>query len=410
MSMTFKDLADEVKRRATKDQSGTQYDTPTKNLINTSLFRISREAPWRIMRRKTHFRTKKYYEAGSGAGAFTVNTSTITITGATFLTEGVRVGRRIKLEGDGQYFIIRKVTGETAITLDHSYSGSSVTDGTYKILGQEEYNLPVQAGHRMFLWHEEWGYPYKMNYITDQDFYQTNAYNTDEDIPTHYRMWGEDMVMEQPKEASVMRIASSASGDTSIKVTVFGTVAGYPDFEVITTNSSNGTTVVNGSKSFQTVERVVKNASTTGRITVDCNTANTIVAVLPVGDTTAGIIYRKIQLYPLPSSAFDMNIQYYKDPYRLVADEDVHELGQDFDEAIILLAVSKIKGETEIKQGTETFYTMWQDEMRSLKRTNADKIDWFPKLKRAGQGSRDFLVHSNLSYRQVGSFYGPRVI
>lgn len=408
--MTFADLQNEVKRRATRDESGTQFDTATKNVINTSLFRINREMPWRVMRRRTHFRTKKYYEIGTGAGTFTVNVSTISVAGATFLTEGVRIGRRIKLSGDGQYFIIRKITGEEDITLDHNYSGSSVTAGTYKILGQEEYNLPVQAGHRMFMWHEEWGYPFKMTYLTDQDFYGSSAYNTEEGIPTGYRMWGEDMIIEQPKEASVMRIASSESADTSIGITVFGTVAGYPDYEVITTDSSNGTTAKSGSKSFQTVERVVKNAPSTGRITMDANTATTIIAVLPVGDTTAGILYRKIQLYPLPSSAFDMNVQYYKDVYRLVNDGDVHELGQEFDEAIILLATSKIKGETEIKQGISTFFSFWQDEMRSLKKTNADKIDWFPTLRRAGESLfADTKVHPFLSHRQVGSYYGPRV-
>ncbi len=410
MSYTFSDLQDEVLRRATRDQAGTQFDTAIKNIINTSLFRISRESAWRVMRRKTHFRTKQRYEIGSGAGAFTVNNSAISVTGATFLTEGIRVGRRIELSGDSQSFIIRKVTGEEDITLDHAYSGNaSTTTGTYKILGQEEYNLPVQAGHRMFMWHEQWGLPYKMEYITDQDFFDSSAYNTEENIPIGYRMWGEDMVIEQPKEASVMRVASSESADQSIVITVFGTVAGYPDFEAITTDSSDGTTAKSGSKSFQTVERVVKSASTDGRITVDANTANTIIAVLPVGDTTAGILYRKIQLYPLPNSAFDINVQYYKDPYRLVGDNDVHELGQDFDEAIILLSVSKVKAESEIKEGTDNFFSMWKDELRSLKKTNVDKIDWFPTLRRGRKGNiLNSRFHPYASHAQVGPFYGGR--
>ena len=33
-----------------------------------------------------------------------------------------------------------------------------------------------------------------------------------------------------------------------------------------------------------------------------------------------------------------MNVKYYKDAYRLVNTGDVHDLGQDFDEAIILLS------------------------------------------------------------------------
>jgi len=214
------------------------------------------------------------------------------------------------------------------------------------------------------------------------------------------------MVISQLKEASVLSVSSSATGDTNIVITVFGQVAGFPDFETITTNGSNGTTAVAGSKSFQTVERVSKSATSTGRITVTGNTGNTTVATMPVGDTTAGVVYKKIQLYPLPDSVFEMQIQYYKDPYRLVNDNDVHELGQEFDEAIILLATSKIKGESEIKFGTETFYSMWQDEMKSLKKTNVDKIDWFPTLRRARGSRGGGRVHPYLSYSQAGAYYG----
>ncbi|KKM14541.1 hypothetical protein LCGC14_1705100 [marine sediment metagenome] len=411
---TFVDLQNEVKRRATRDQGGTQFDIATDNIINTSIFRISREAPWRVMRRRTHFRTKQRYEIGSGNATFNNNSSSIATSilfgpVSAFFDEGIRIGRRVKLSGDARFFIIRKVTAQNVLILDRNYSGTSTSTGTYKILGQCEYNLPVQAGHRMFMWHEEWGSPYKMDYITDQDYFDRGFFNTEEGIPIAYRMWGEDMTIEQPKDASVMRIASSASADKNVAINVFGTVSGFPDFETITTDNADGTTAVSGSKSFQTVERVVKSASTTGRITVDANSANTIIAVLPVGDTTAGIFYRKIQLYPLPSSAFDMNVQYYKDPYRLVNDNDIHELGQDFDEAIILLSVSKVKGESEIK-GAGSFFSFWQDEMNSLKRINADKIDWFPSLRKPREGRGHFSrVHPFLQHRQAGPFYGPRV-
>ena len=84
-------------------------------------------------------------------------------------------------------------------------------------------------------------------------------------------------------------------------------------------------------------------------------------------------------------------------------------MGQEFDEAIILLAVSKVKGEAEIKQGTTTFFSMWQDEMRSLKKTNVDKIDWFPTLKKPRESKTHFSrVHPFLQHRQAGAFYGYR--
>ena len=257
----------------------------------------------------------------------------------------------------------------------------------------------------MFLWHEDYGYPYKMEYITDQDFFQTGYDMTDKNVPTHYRMWGEDMVLKQVSTPTTLSVFSTSTADTNKQITVFGKVGGYPDVEVITTSASSGTTAVVGTKTFQEIERVSKDASTTGRVSIAASaTTNNVFAVMPTGDATGGILYKKIQLYPLPTEVFDVNIHYYKDPYRLVSDGDIHELGQEFDEAIILLSVAKIKAENS-QQEAATFYTMWQEELRSLRRTNMDKLDFFPTMRKPFE-SNDDLVVKNLQYRQAGSYYG----
>jgi len=404
MSMTFSDLQVEVKRRAQKDSGGSNFDTAISNLINTSLFRVSREALWRPLRRKTTFDTVTTYSTGTGAGTFNNGSKSVSVTGATFITDGIKVGRRISLSGDSNVFTIKTITGETTLTIDQNYGGESTTSGDYSILAQEEYNLPIQAGHKMFIWHEVWGYPLQLQYVPDQEFFGSGVITTTESTPVAYRMWGEDMVISQLLEASVITIVSSSASDTTGSVTVFGTVSGYPDYETI---NLNGTTSAAGSKSFTKVERVVKSGSTIGRVTVTSNSSNNTVAVLPVGDTTAGIQYKKIQLFPLPNDIFPINVQYYKDPYRLVNAEDVHELGQEFDEAIILLATSKMKYENNQNEG-DKFYALYQDEIRSLRRTNADKIDWFPKQGRPNT-SRVGMVHPYLSYAQIGANYGRRV-
>lgn len=404
MSLTYSDLQIEVKRRAQKDSGGSTFDNAIKNLINTSLFRVSREALWRPLRRKTTFDTVTTYDTGSGAGTFTNGTKNVTVAGATFITDGIKIGRRISLSGDSNVFTIRTITGETTLTIDKNYEGATTSSGTYSILAQEEYNLPIQAGHKVFLWHEQWGYPFQLQYVPDQEFIGSGVQNTEESVPVAYRMWGEDMVIGQPLQASVVTIVSSSASDTTGSVTVFGTVSGYPDYETI---NLNGTTSAAGSKSFTSIERIVKSGSTIGRVTVTTNSGNNTVAVLPVGDTTGGILYKKVQLFPLPNEVMPINVQYYKDPYRLVNDEDIHELGQEFDEAIILLATSKMKYENNQTEG-DKFYALYQDEIRSLRRTNADKIDWFPKQGRPNSG-RVSMVHPFLSYAQIGANYGRRV-
>ena len=225
------------------------------------------------------------------------------------------------------------------------------------------------------------------------------------DVPIHYRMWGEDWIINQPKASGVMRVTSSSASDVGKVVTIFGVVSGYPDFEAITTNTTNGTTASSGSKSFTTVERIVKDSSTVGRITVDADTANTTIAVLPVGDTTAGIMYKKVQLWPPPDDTYYINVLFYKEPYRLVNDNDVHELGQDFDEAIIMLAASKLQAQ-QSKKDADKFFLFYRDELKVLRRKNVDRLDWLPRLQRPSSPRGSQFVNT-VNYRQVGPYYGP---
>lgn len=327
---TFEDIQYEVKRRSTRDQSGTTFDTAIKNVINTSLFRLGREALWKVLRRAT---------------TFTCATST------------------------------------------------------------EEFVLDPQVSDRFFMWHEDYGYPYVMKYIPEQKFLSLGIDKDDTGTPTHYRMWTTDMVKAQPSAASVITVISSSAADTTQVVTVFGIVSGYPDYETI---SLNGVTGVAGTKSFTSVDRIVKNATTTGRITATSNTAAVTVAVIPAGDTTAGLLYRKVKIYPLNNSSFTMNVYYYKDPYRLVNDGDVHELGHDFDEALILLSTAKMNYEQNKDEG-DKYFALYKDELKTLKKTNVDKIDWFPKLQRGNQSSSiSPLLHPYLAYNQAGVSFGPR--
>lgn len=406
MGYLFTDLQTEVKRRAVRNQSGTQFDTAIKNLINTSFFRLSREALWTPLRRTATFDTEEEYETGT----VTATNASKTVTGASTVwiaTAALEVGRRMQIQGSTQSYIIDAIASNTSLTLNKNYDGTTGASKTYTVYGKEEYNLPIQAGRVAFLWHEGFGYPYVMRYVPSFEFYHGGYSLNDSDVPTLYKLWGEDDVRQQPLEASVMRVASSAAADTSIAIVVFGIVGGYPDFESISTNASDGTTAVSGSKSFTSVERVVKTASTTGRVTVDANSANVTVATLPVGNATDAIQYKKIRVYPFPNGVFPINVWYYKDPWRLVNNNDVHELGKDFDEAIILLCVAKLKAENSQAEAA-AWFEMYEDEVKNLRKVNADKLDYFPTLERPERLTPlHGLLHPQLSYTQLGGSYGP---
>lgn len=408
MALTFTDLQTEVLRRATKNQGGTNFSSASKVAINASLFRLAREANWRSLRRTGFFNTVTSYTKGSGVISLNHNATTGTASSATFLSDDVNIGRFVKFSGSGTYYQIRTFPSNTSFSIDQIYGGTTSSSLTYEILPQEIYNLPVQCGHRMFLWHNAYGYPYQMKYVVEQDFYQANVQRIYKAPPTHYHMWDTDMTIQQPKAPSVVTISSSSTSDTSVSVTVFGTVSGYPDSEIIITNSSSGTTAVAGLKTFSYIERISKvtSTSTLGRITATTDSANTTVAVIPAGNATTGIQYKKVMLFPLPTAVYPINILYYKDPNALVLSGDIHELGEEFDEALILLATSKLKAEEEIELGTASFYKLYQEELTILRRVNVDKIDWFPALRGETRNRRSSGFGRGLDYKQVGPWYG----
>lgn len=407
MALVFLDLQNEVKRRSLRNQSGTEYDAEIKNVINTSLFRVAREAKWRVSRRKTYFNTVTSYTSGTGFALVTNSLTSFSITAnkADWWTDKVEIGRKIKFGTSSWYYTIRAINSNTNAVIDMAYRGTTSTATDYEILPQEEYNLPIQVDHRAFLWHEDWGYPYRMFYIPDQTFLNTGVILSRKSIPTHYRMWGENTVMAQVPSATPLTIVSSSNTDTAVKVTVFGQVAGYPYYEIVTLG---GTTSTNTAYEFDSVERVSKDSASAGQITVTSSRGSYTVAILPAGDATNTVKYSKVQVYPLPNRVFPINVYYYKDPYRLVNDNDIHDLGQAFDEAIILLSVAKIKYQEGQAEG-DRWMVLFQDELANLRKTNVDKIDWTPVLQRPQQSDPDPYVTKNLKFSQAGPYYGPSI-
>lgn len=407
---TFADMVNEVRSRVTLDKASTEFDTTIKNTLNTSLFRVARERNWRVLRRFTTFETTASYTTGTGAVSVTNGTKSVTVTGATFLTNNIEIGQRIDLGGSNLPYVIKTITGETTLTVDRNYDGTTSTTQSYEIFGKESYNLPIQAGRIYSLWHEDYGYPYTMHYIKDLDFFSKGISLDDSDTPICWRQTDSNGVLVQPKKAGVLTLASSSSSDTSINVTVYGTVSNYPDYETITTNSSDGTTEVSGTKSFDpgSIERIIKDSSSVGRLTLTADSGNTTVSVLPVGDREGGVMYYKVQIFPFPSRVFPINVIYYKDPHRLTQDRDVHELGQEFDEAIILLTCSKLSY-MQSKDVADKFFALYTDEIKSLAKRNMDTIlNRFDSL-RSPVVNRTTAAGGKLFYSQLGGNYGPRV-
>lgn len=418
MAFAFSDLQSEVLRRGVRNQSGTQFTTAAANLVNTSLWTVARSARWKQLRRETVFNTVGPYVDNTAKANVVNGSPNVTLPNAQLLTNNIQPGQYITLPGSALYFRITQVNSQTTLTLDQNFDGATGNNLTsYGILPLEYYTLPIQVGHEAFFWHRAYGYPLMLTYVPSQDFYQSGVLDVLTNVPLGYRMWGCDASINQPKQPGVLTYVSNSASDTAaVQITVAGRVkitnsnnATSYYMPATETVSLNGTTNVVGTTNFVTVDIITKNTNTTGITSIASDSGYTNVGFLPAGNATTGPLSTKLQLYPLPYKAFPINCLYYKLPFKMVNAGDVHELGEEFDEAIILLATAKIKAEQGMMQDSQNFLMLYKDEMTSLRRINVDKIDWLPKLQ-APKGNYWNAWTGGLRYAQIGGQgqFGPQ--
>lgn len=131
-------------------------------------------------------------------------------------------------------------------------------------------------------------------------------------------MYGEPSpVLTQPASAGAIRIKSSSTADTSAigVIRIHGLVAGVDDVEELTLN---GTTNVDGSKSFSEIRRISKPV-TTGRITV-LDTSNTEFGTVAPWSTQPE--YPQILLIPTPLANETITVHALRKFQRLVSEND----------------------------------------------------------------------------------------
>lgn len=418
--MLFSEKKDQVKRAVLRDQRGQEFDEAVKHYINRSRRLIAKEGQWSALRCVLEPAFSTSEELTTGTATFTNASKTVTFSGVSLITQGIEPGQRIKATGSGDsgtVFDVSSVDSESQITLNKNYDGDTSSGTTYQILGKERYSLPVYMNQMAFVWHEAFGYSYILDRIDERDVFFQGFDRETIDTPDAYYLPDPFGVERQPSAASAVSIVSSSndSNDQSaagVRVVVFGIVSSVPDREVLTLN---GTTRVDGSKSFSSIHRVVKTKTTAGRITLSdqlpsAGTGSTL-ATLPAGVSYSEPMYKRIGLLPMPNDVIPINIWGYRAPMTLTNDDDISEFGTDFDQAEILLASAIGNWEERQLDEGNSLFKAYRYEISRLKHHNVDRIDFLNVLKSKGNksfGTRNTaFIHSRLSFRQLGSRFGP---
>ena len=193
------------------------------------------------------------------------------------------------------------------------------------VASQEDYNLDEEVDRIALI--RQRSSPQVLQYISDPDFYKylPNPEDQATGSPRFYRRWEETGFSTNLAAADTIYISSSSSSDgSSFTVRVRGRNSSGE--EIRETLTLNGTSSVTSTTTFAAsgLLQVSKSGRTTGTITVYRTTGATVLAELAPDELTPR--YKRVSLYPIPSSALTMYLEYYEVFRPLVHDTDVPQM------------------------------------------------------------------------------------
>jgi len=169
--------------------------------------------------------------------------------------------------------------------------------------------------------------PIKLEQITDELFFKYVPNPTATGNPRYYRIWESEGIATRLSSAEKINVVSSSTSDAGsaeLSVSIVGYSSGILTSE---TYQLNGTTSVSGTTTWDAREIYVsKQKQTTGTITVSGNTSST--SLLTLGKEERAPKFKVLSLYPIPSSAITMYVEFYKRIRELTNDSDVPEIDE----------------------------------------------------------------------------------
>lgn len=177
------------------------------------------------------------------------------------------------------------------------------------VSGTEDYVLPRDLDKVSIL--RQTSSPTKLIQIPDEKFFELVPNPTATGNPQWYRLWEQEGVSTRLAAADTIDVLSSSSSDSGDS-TLTVSVSGYDSNGIwrVNTYQLNGTTAVAGTTSFAAREiYVAKQKTTTGSITVRRNSNSATLVV--IGPEERAPKFKVVTLYPEPSSALTMYLEYF---------------------------------------------------------------------------------------------------
>ena len=194
------------------------------------------------------------------------------------------------------------------------------------VADQEDYRLPRDMESIGLI--RQTTSPNKLIQVDDQTFFRLIPNPTAKGNPFYYRLWEDVGLATALSTDDTITIVSDSTSDITsyyVSITGYETANGIRTSEQLTLN---GTTNVNGSITFKANKRIVisKSRTTNGTITIKETTSGT--TLLTLGPQDQSPRFKVMGMYPIPSAAITMYLEYFTRIRLLYTDTD----SPDFDE------------------------------------------------------------------------------
>ena len=246
------------------------------------------------------------------------------------------------------------------------------------VVSQESYNLDEEVDRIAFL--RQITTPRKLMTLPDHLFYQNvpDPENLSTGNPRYYRLWEETGFSTQNTSAEKVTVVSSSTSDTS-KVVIVGRES-TNNLVVAEEITLNGTTAVSSTNTYAIggLLNCSKAAATVGTITIKGATSSTTFSLISPEEIAPR--FKRLSLFPIPSSAITMYLEYYERIRLLVNDGDVPQLDHKWNWVLREGALAK---SWEYKQNDAAAQQHLQVYLRGLelmRRQDQVNLDYVPVL------------------------------
>ena len=247
------------------------------------------------------------------------------------------------------------------------------------VVDQENYNLDSEVD-RIGLVRQRTT-PQKIQYLPDELFYRflPNPEDVSSGTPRFYRLW-EETGFSAPLAAddTVYVVSSSTSDGSTFTVRIRGRNASG---EVVTeTLTMNGTTNVTSNTTWDAggLMAISKSASTTGTISCRRTTGDTLLSEMEPDNLAPR--FKRMSLYPIPSAAITINLEYYERYIFLINDVDVPQMDLQWNWVLREGALAKTWEYKQNEQAAAQHQAIFDRGLQLMHRQDAANQDYVPVI------------------------------